>query len=285
MDWIGKQQDGPWFLYFPFNAIHAPHEATEKYLQRFAHVSDPKQRTIAAMVAAMDDAVGRVLQKVRELGQEQNTLAIFISDNGAPGQGDARNGNVPLRGHKHTTWEGGFRVPFLMQWPGKLPAGKVCDLPVIQLDILPTCVAAAGGKMDPAWKLDGVNLMPYLTGAVAERPHETLYWRIDGMWAVRHGDWKLVHGEAGSAPPELFNLAADVGEQRDLAATQPAKVKELQALWDAWNAEQAPPDEPEGPEPKTRKTQGPQERGRRRGEEAKEELREMWRALSGGASR
>ena len=86
--------------------------------------------------------------------------------------------------------------------------------------------------------------MPYLAGAVAERPHETLFWRIDGMWAARQGDWKLVHAEAVPAPPELFNLAADVGEQRDLAATQPAKVKEMQALWDAWNAEQAPLDEP-----------------------------------------
>jgi arylsulfatase A-like enzyme len=110
---------------------------------------------------------------------------------------------------------------------------------VVQLDVMPTCVAAAGGAVDPAWKLDGVNLMPYLTGENSGRPHQTLYWRIDGMWAIRHGDWKLVHGRAGDTAPELFDLAADVSEQHDLASTQPARVQELKTLWNAWNAEQA----------------------------------------------
>lgn len=239
VDWIGRHRTGPWFLYFPFNAVHAPHEATEKHLQRFAHIADRQQRTLAAMVSAMDDAVGRVLQTIRDLGQEQNTLVFFISDNGAPGwEGRGRNGNLPLRGGKHTTWEGGIRLPFLVQWPGQLPAGKVEERPVIQLDVLPTCVAAAGGKIDPAWKLDGVNLLPHLTGRDPGRPHSSLFWRIDGMWAVRDGDWKLVHGLAGKEPPELFNLAADGGESRNLAAAQPGKVKELKAKWDAWNAEQ-----------------------------------------------
>jgi arylsulfatase A-like enzyme len=245
VDWIGRHKDGPWFLYMPFNAIHGPHEATEKYLGRFAHIADQSQRTLAAMTSAMDDAVGRVLQKVRDLGQERNTLVVFISDNGAPGwQNRGRNGNLPLRGGKHTTWEGGIRLPFLMQWPGRLPAGVVSDTPVIQLDVMPTCVAAAGGKVDPAWALDGVDLVPFLTGAAKGRPHQTLYWRIDGMWAVRDGDWKLVHGQAGAEPPELFNLAQDIGEKNNLAAKQPEKVKELQALWDKWNQQQADPDAP-----------------------------------------
>jgi arylsulfatase A-like enzyme len=177
------------------------------------------------------------------VGQERSTLVLFVADNGAPGRaGQGRNGNIPLRGSKHTTWEGGIRLPFLMQWPGTLPAGKACDTPVIQLDVLPTCVVAAGGQVDTAWALDGVDLLPFLTGAASGRPHQTFYWRIDGMWAVRHGDWKLVHGEAGSDPPELFNLAEDSGEQHNLAAAQPEKVKELQTLWNAWNAQQAPPD-------------------------------------------
>ena len=244
VDWIGRHKDGPWFLYFPFNAIHAPHEATDKYLQRFAHLSDPQHRTLAAMLSAMDDAIGRVLAKLKELGQEQNTLVFFISDNGAPNgepgrQG--RNGNKPLRGQKNTTWEGGIRLPFMMQWPGKLPAGIVSDTPVIQLDVMPTCVVAAGGKVDPAWALDGVDLMPFLTGAAKGRPHQTFYWRIDGMWAVRDGDWKLVHGRTGSGQPELFNLANDVSEQNDLASAHPEKVTALKALWDTWNAQQAPP--------------------------------------------
>lgn len=238
VDWIEKHKDAPWFLYLPFNAIHAPREATDKYLKRFAHVANENDRTLFAMNSAMDDAVGQVLSKVRALGQEENTLIFFISDNGAPNHPD---GNGVLRGQKHTTWEGGIRLPFLVQWKGHLPAGKVYEQPAVQLDVLPTCVAAAGGSVDPAWKLDGVNLLPYLSGKESGKPHQTLYWRIDGMWAIRHGDWKLVHGRADAGAPELFNLATDVSEQHDLSTTQSAKAQELQNMWNAWNAEQAPP--------------------------------------------
>src|SRR5205823_10542665 len=131
----------------------------------------------------------------------------------------------------------------IVQWKGHLPAGRTYDQPTVQLDVLPTCVAAAGGAVDAAWKLDGVNLLPYLMGENSARPHQTLYWRIDGMWAIRHGDWKLVHGKADDNAPELFDLAADIGEKSDLAAAQPGKVQELQKLWDSWNAEQAPSQE------------------------------------------
>ena len=113
------------------------------------------------------------------------------------------------------------------------PAGKTYEHPIIQLDILPTALAAAGAKVDPAWKLDGVNLLPYLTGEAAGQPHETLYWRFGEQWAIRHGDWKLVVANGGSGKPELYNLADDIGESKDLAAPQPEKVKELQTLYDA----------------------------------------------------
>jgi arylsulfatase A-like enzyme len=239
--WLEAHKDRPWFLYLPFNAVHAPHEATEKYLQRFAQLK-AKERNFAAMLSALDDAVGVVLTQLRELGLEENTLVFFISDNGAPG---GRGGNGPLRGGKYTTWEGGVRVPFILQWKGTLAAGKTYDLPVIQLDVMPTCVAAAGGKTDPAWQLDGVNLLPYLAGDKSDRPHETLYWRIDGMWAIRRGDLKLVHAAPGNAPPQLFDLAKDTGEASDLAATRAGDARELKSLWDRWNAEQAPPARPE----------------------------------------
>ena len=247
VEWIGKHKAEPWFLYFPFNAVHAPHEAPQKYLDRFANLKDKDHQTMAAMLSGMDDAVGRVLTQLRELGLEQNTLVFFIADNGAPDgepPGEApRSGNGPLRGFKHTTWEGGFRVPFMVQWPGKLSAGVVSDIPVIQLDVMPTCVTAAGGQVDPAWNLDGVDMVPFLTGKTAGRPHENLFWRIDGMWAVRHGDWKLVHGKAGTTPPELFNLADDPGEKKNLASVLPERVSELQTLWDNWNAQLADPAE------------------------------------------
>jgi arylsulfatase A-like enzyme len=128
----------------------------------------------------------------------------------------------------------------MVKWPGKIPAGKTYENPIIQLDILPTCVAAGGGKTSPEWKLDGVNLLPYLTGEKSDRPHETLYWRFGPQWAVRHGDYKLVQGN-GQATPGLYDLAADIGESKDLAGAQPEKVAELKALYDKWDAEQSDP--------------------------------------------
>jgi arylsulfatase A-like enzyme len=163
VDWLGKHKDTPWFLYVPFNAQHAPLQAPQKYLDRFPHIADEKRRLFAAMMSAMDDAVGRILGKVRELGQEKDTLIVFLSDNGGPTR-STTSSNGPLRGFKATTWEGGVRVPFCMQWTGTIPAGTTYEHPIIQLDILPTALAAAGVKADPAWKLDGVDLMPYLTG-------------------------------------------------------------------------------------------------------------------------
>jgi arylsulfatase A-like enzyme len=245
-DWLDKNQKGPWFLYLPFNAQHAPLQATKKYLDRFPQITDEKRKTFAAMLSAMDDAVGVVLQKVRDMGQEENTLIFYIADNGGPTQ-STTSGNGPLRGFKMTTWEGGPRVPFVAQWKGRVPAGQTYDFPVLNLDVLPTILTAAGAQVDPAWKLDGVDLLPYLTGKNSGRPHETIFWRYGPQWAVRHGDMKLVVGKDGSGKPELYNLAADIGESKDLAASQPGDAAKLQALYDAWNAEQAPPNTPDAP--------------------------------------
>ncbi|MDB5344628.1 MAG: atsA 14 [Schlesneria sp.] len=245
-DWIEKHHEQPWFVYLPFNAQHNPLEAPQFYLDRFQHISDKKRRTFAAMMSAMDDSVGRVLNKIRELGQEENTLIIFLSDNGGPSK-STTSSNLPLRGVKATTWEGGIRVPFCMQWKGHLPAGKVYQQPVIQLDLLPTIVTAAGGKIEPEWKVDGVDLVPYLTGQNTGQPHESLFWRYGEQWAVRHGNHKLVVAEGGSEQPELYDLANDIGEKQDLAAEDPKKVKELRKLYDAWNKEQAAPNAPIDP--------------------------------------
>ena len=237
-DWIEKHKAGPFFLYLPFNAQHAPLQATQKYLDRFPNLEGDR-KIFAAMMSAKDDAVGRVLAKVKEIGAEGNTLVWYLADNGGP-TASTTSQNGPLRGFKSQTWEGGTRVPFMAKWPGKIPAGKVYENPIIQLDILPTCVNAAGGHASPDWKLDGVDLLPYLTGTSAERPHQTLYWRFGPQWAVRHGDYKLVKG-IGQETPGLYDLAADIGESKDLSATDPAKAAELKALWDKWNAEQSEP--------------------------------------------
>ncbi len=255
VDWLEKNKAKPCFLYLPFNAVHAPLEATQKNLDRFPNITDPKRKTFAAMMSAMDDAVGAVMAKIRALGQEENTLVFFISDNGGP-TASTSSANGPLRGFKMTTFEGGTRVPFIAQWKGKIPAGKTYDFPVLNLDVLPTAIIAAGGKPEASWQLDGVDLMPYLTGQQTTRPHPTLYWRYGPQWAIRDGDLKLVVARGGSGQPELYDLAADIGESKDLAAAQPAKVKELQAKWDNWSAAQAPasaPDAGAGPAKKNKK--------------------------------
>jgi arylsulfatase A-like enzyme len=237
VEWLEENQSKPMLLYLPFNAQHAPLEASPKYLDRFPNITDHKRKLFAAMLSGMDDAIGRVLGKVRDLKLEENTLVFFISDNGGPTQSTTSQ-NGGLRGFKMTTFEGGPRVPFLAQWKGKIPAGTVYDHPVINLDVLPTALTAAGGTVDPSWKLDGVDLLPYVTGENKARPHETLFWRYSPQWAVRHGDMKLVVSNGGSGKPELYDLAADRAESKDLAAVQPETVAKLQALYDAWNAEQ-----------------------------------------------
>jgi arylsulfatase A-like enzyme len=248
VNFIEKHKAGPWFVYLAFNAVHGPMHATEKYLSRFPGIADERRRIYAAMQSALDDAVGSVLGKIRALGQEENTLIVFFTDNGGPTANNT-SGNGPLRGFKSQTWEGGIRVPFMVQWKGKIPAGKTDDRPVIQLDILPTALAAAGVEVKPEWKLDGVNLLPYVTGEKSGAPHEALYWRFGHQIALRAGDWKLVKGagmpgvgapgaagKAGTTGAELYNLKADIGEKTNLAEMNPDKLKELSAMWDQWNA-------------------------------------------------
>ncbi len=236
---IERNKDRPFFVYLPFNAVHAPLQAPEPYLTPFAALKGDKRRTFAAMLSAMDDAVGRVLDKLRELKLEENTLIFFISDNGGPTP-NTTSRNDPLRGRKGEVFEGGIRVPFLMQWKGRLPAGRIYDFPVIALDILPTAVSATGSRVSPQAKLDGVDLLPYLTGEKTGRPHNTLYWRFGEQRAVRKGDWKLVVPRV-RARPQLFNLANDISESTDLAAKEPKKLKELQAAYDAWNRQLVEP--------------------------------------------
>ena len=240
VDWVGKQAGKPFFLYLPFNAQHAPLQATKKYLARFPDIADEKRKIFAAMMSAMDDAVGAVLKKVRDMGQEENTLVFFFSDNGGPTPQTTSN-NLPLRGFKSTTSEGGTRVPFCAQWKGKIPAGLTYDYPIQNLDLMPTAVAAAGGTVEPGTKLDGVDLMPYMTGANKARPHETLYWRFGEQWAIRKGDWKLVASRVDNNKPRLINLAEDIAEANDLSEKEPEKAKELTAMWKAWSAEQMDP--------------------------------------------
>lgn len=233
---IERHRKAPFFLYLSFNAVHAPLEATEAYLARHSGIQDQRRRTFAAMLTAMDEAVGRVLARLREYNLEENTLIFFISDNGGPTRNTSSR-NDPLRGLKGQVLEGGIRVPFFLQWKSRLPRGKTFDQPVIALDILPTALEAAGLAV-PAG-LDGVSLLPYLSGARSGAPHQSLYWRFGPQRAIRKGDWKMVRLDAGEA--QLYNLAEDVAESRDLASRNPARLKELLADWEDWNRQLAAP--------------------------------------------
>ncbi len=229
---IDRHAKDEWFLYLTFNAVHTPMHATEKYLSRFKNVEPEGRRTYCAMMSAMDDAIGAVLARLDESKLTENTLIFFVSDNGGPPVNSSSNG--VLRGNKAQTWEGGIRVPYLVQWKGRIPAGKTYDNPVIQLDFHPTALSAAGVEAKDA-KFDGVNLLPHLEGKVTMPPHDTLYWRFGDQMAIRHGNLKLVQGR-GADRRMLFDLAADIGEQKDLAAERPDAVKDLTARYDAWNA-------------------------------------------------
>ncbi len=240
ISFMERHRDKPFFVYLAFNAVHAPLQAPEDYLARFRHIENPTRRTFAAMLSALDDAVGMVLNKLRELGLEEHTLIFFLSDNGGPTR-QTTSSNAPLRGYKGQVLEGGIRVPFLLQWKGHLPAGKVYEHPVIALDICPTILAAVG--LEVPKDLDGVNLLPYLRGESKGAPHQALFWRFGQQWAVRMGEFKLVCSPQGlgTSEPHLFNLATDIGETTNLAAKMPEKVKELRAAYEEWNAKNIPP--------------------------------------------
>lgn len=239
VQFIQRRKDQPFFLFLSFNAVHNPLQATEKYLERFRGIEDGNRRTFAAMLSAMDDAIGAVLAQLREAGLEQNTLIFFLSDNGGPTRATTSR-NDPLRGFKGDVFEGGIRVPFLAQWKGRFPAGKTCDHPITALDILPTALAAAGADVAPDGKLDGVDLAPVLIDGNAGPVHDNLFWRFGEQRAIRRGDWKLFV-EREDPKPKLYNLREDVGEQTDRAGDMPDKVRELDAAWQAWNQELIPP--------------------------------------------
>jgi arylsulfatase A-like enzyme len=234
---ITRHKSGPFFAYLAFNAVHAPLQAPEDEVAKFNTGS--KDRDIRlAMGKRMDDAIGKVLTTLKTEGLWENTLLFFISDNGGPLAQSADN--TPLRGGKHTDYEGGIRVPFLICWPAQLKPGE-WQAPVTSLDILPTALAAAGAAAADGKAFDGINLLPLLKGEAPAPAFRDLFWcsgSDEGWWAVRSGDWKLV-GEKGRL--SLFDLARDVSEANDLAAKMPEKVAELTRLHDAWLAQMAKP--------------------------------------------
>lgn len=240
VDFIERHQEEPFFLYLAFHAPHSPIQTIDKYYQRFPKIEDETARIYAAMISAVDDWVGAVLEALRRHGLEERTLVIFTSDNGAAKGSDVDGKrNAPLIGHKRNLYEGGIRVPYVLQWPGTVPAGQRFKHAVSSLDIVPTALAAAGAEEASNLKLDGVNLLPYLTGEREGPPHESLVWRSGPNAAVRAGPWKLL--VSGSEIERLYDVERDPGEAKDLASEHPEQVKRLKEIFEQWSEDKVEP--------------------------------------------
>ncbi|MEM9368969.1 MAG: sulfatase-like hydrolase/transferase [Planctomycetota bacterium] len=239
---IQRHASEPFFLYLAYNAPHAPDHATKEHLQKVTHIQEGGRAVYGAMVAGMDQGIGRVLEQLHESEIADNTLVIFLSDNGGRRE---HASNIPLRGHKGMLFEGGIRVPFVMTWPNRLPAGSTNDAPMTALDVFPTVLAAAGVDQDADDELDGINLLPRLTKPDETPAKRTLFWRyaVESNafgFAVRDGDFKLVDSRYKDRKL-LFDLKADPGEWHDLADKQPETVQRLSGLIEAWDQKNRSP--------------------------------------------
>ncbi len=244
---VERYQDEPFFFYLAFRAPHVPLDAPQKYLDRFPGKMPERRRQAIAMLSAVDDGVGKIFQTLEKCGLAENTLIFIIGDNGAPlkihkrdtpGGGPGWDGslNDPMNGEKGMLTEGGIRVPYIVHWKGTIPGGQIYSHPVITLDVAATANALAG--LPDAPELDGVNLIPYLTGEKNGAPHDALCWRWVGQAAIRQGKWKyLTDGNR----QYLFDMDNDFEETRNLFATNPELAQQLHDELDKWSQTLQPP--------------------------------------------
>ncbi|MEM1295770.1 MAG: sulfatase-like hydrolase/transferase [Verrucomicrobiota bacterium] len=244
---IRRHADQPFFLYLAYRAPHVPLDAPEKYLSRFPGEMPERRRQALAMISAMDDGIGLITKELKSRGLAENTLIFFIGDNGAPlkiqkldapGGGPGWDGslNEPMNGEKGMLTEGGLRVPYLVSWPGTIPGNQTYDHPVTSLDVAATAAALAGIP-DPSM-LDGVNLVPYLTGEKTGAPHQLLTWRWIAQSAAREGKWKFLKG---GQREYLFDLDADPSEQTNLLSQFPEVANRLRSQLTSWADHLQPP--------------------------------------------
>ena len=236
VSFIKRHKDQPFLAYVAYNAVHAPPQAPKEDIALF-DTGDKQRDILMAMLKHLDLGVGKIVQTLKDAGVYDNTLLLYLSDNG--GSGVMHANNAPLRGFKQDDYEGGIRVPFIVSWPNELEGGTTCSVPLSSIDILPTVLAATGIAALENKPLDGKNMLPALKGE-ADTLHEHMFWSSgpDGTWAVRSGDWKLVHdeGEIG-----LFNLSSDIGEATDLKGKYPEMLSELTRRYNTWLDEMAEP--------------------------------------------
>jgi arylsulfatase A-like enzyme len=238
VEFINRRREEQFFLYVAYNAVHAPPEAPEQDIRKVT--GDETRDTLMAMIKHLDMGVGEIVNALKKHDIFDNTLLIFLTDNG--GSGAMHANNAPLRGFKQMDYEGGIHVPFIVSWPAQLEGGKKCDVPMWSIDLFATALDAAGLPMPKGNEkpLDGKSILPALKGD-ADKLHDELYWSsagAKGKWAIRSGKWKLV---AEKARIELFDLENDISETTDLAAKHPKVVSELTGKYNAWLDEMADP--------------------------------------------
>jgi arylsulfatase A-like enzyme len=234
VDFVERNKDKPFLLYLAYNAVHGPLQAPERYLKEFDHIKDEKRKLMAGMHYAMDIQIGKLLSKLKELDLEKKTIVIFTSDNGGKPKGNASL-NGALRGQKAQTWDGGIRVPFCIQWKGQIPAGQSFDDPIHSIDILTTTLSAAKAKIQPEWKLEGVDLLPLLTQQQKQLENRFLYFRLNTNWAIRDRTHKLT-----SMNDKLFfsHISEDMSEKKNLLKSKPElteRFKKKMKEWDGQN--------------------------------------------------
>lgn len=242
---IDHHAERPFFLCLAYNAVHSPLQGSDAYMEKFSSIEDIQRRIFAAMLANLDDSVGAVLSSLEKNQLANDTLIFFLSDNGGPTR-ELTSSNLPLRGEKGQLYEGGIRVPFLVRWSGKIPAGQVSDTPITSLDIFKTAITLTDTAPPKAQTLDGTDLLPHLTKPqpIPDRP---LFWRVGNRTALRLGDWKIVQqpergkGRNATAEWQLFHLATDISETKNLANQNPDKLNELVTQWEKINAEMIDP--------------------------------------------
>jgi arylsulfatase A-like enzyme len=236
VDFVAEPGDAPFFLLLSYNAVHAPLEAPAADLTEFASIEDEQRRVMAAMIRAVDDGVGEVLGALERRGVAEDTVVVFLNDNGAVADEASDNGG--LRAGKKSLYEGGIRVPMLARWPGRIAAGTTWELPVSTLDIVPTVLAAAGRAAPDGRPIDGLDLVALLAAGEAQAPARDLFWRQGRVAAVSNGELKLVRTRRRT---ELYDLGRDPFEEHDLAQARPEELAALEARLTAWEARMASP--------------------------------------------
>ncbi|WP_310497974.1 sulfatase-like hydrolase/transferase [Sandarakinorhabdus sp.] len=237
---IRANRNRPFFMYLAYNAPHTPLQALKSDYEALSGIKDHRTRVYAAMVRGVDRGVGRVMAELKAQGLDDNTLVVFTSDNGGAHYVGLKDINKPFRGWKATFYEGGTHLPFLMRWPARIAAGSRMAAPVSHFDIFATASAAAGVPLPRDRAIDGVDVLPFVSGEATGVPHRTLFWRSGGYRVVLDNGWKLQSLDVRGGD-RLYHLASDPTEQRDVAAAQPAKVAELKARLVAHDRTQKPP--------------------------------------------